>query len=311
VSSIDWHWIFFINVPIGVVTWVLGRALIEESEGIGLDEGVDWLGAVLVTAALMVGVYAIVQSKPWFGLAAAGLLAAFVATELRARNPMMPLSVLRLRTLSGSSVVRGLTASGMFTTFFLGALYLEHVRGYDAMQIGLSFLPMTLIVAVLSSGITARLVTRFGAKRVLVPGLVAMTAGLGLLVEAGPDTAFFPTLFAAFALMGIGGGTSFMPLLHIAMGDVPARDAGLASGLVNVSMWIAAALGLAALGAVATDRTQALAAHGSAPAAALSGGYDLAFGIGAALVALAVVVAIVVLPSGERAPAREPEPEPA
>src|SRR5215211_246108 len=132
VSSIDWHWIFFINVPIGVVTWVLGRALIEESEGIGLREGVDVLGAHLVTAALMVGVYAIVKSKPWFGAASAALLAAFVATELRVRSPMMPLSVLRLRSLSGSSVVRGLTASGLFTTFFLGALYLEHVRGCHA-----------------------------------------------------------------------------------------------------------------------------------------------------------------------------------
>jgi len=307
VSSIDWHWIFFINVPIGVVTCVLGRALIEESEGMGLREGVDALGALLVTAALMVGVYAIVKSKPWFGAASAALLAAFVATELRVRSPMMPLSVLRLRSLSGSSVVPGLTASGLFTTFFLGALYLEHVRGYDAMQIGLSFLPMTLVVAILSSGITGRLVRRFGAKRTLVPGLVAMAAGLAVLAEAGPGTPYFPTLFGAFALMGVGGGTSFMPLLHIAMGDVPARDAGLASGLVNVSMWIAAAVGLAALGAVATDRTQALAAHGSSPVAALTGGYDLAFGVGAALVVLAVVVAVLVLPSGERAPAREAE----
>jgi len=175
------------------------------------------------------------------------------------------------------------------------------------MQIGLSFLPMTLVVAILSSGITARLVRRFGAKRTLVPGLVAMAAGLAVLAEAGPGTPYFPTLFGAFALMGVGGGTSFMPLLHIAMGDVPARDAGLASGLVNVSMWIAAAVGLAALGAVATDRTQALAAHGSSPVAALTGGYDLAFGVGAALVVLAVVVAVLVLPSGERAPAREAE----
>jgi EmrB/QacA subfamily drug resistance transporter len=305
VDSIDWHWIFFINVPIGIVTWVLGRALIEESEGIGLDQGVDVAGALLGTASLMLGVYAIVKTSDYgwgsahtlgFGAGALALLVAFLVVEARVRNPMMPLRILRLRGLTGSSVVRGLTASGMFTTFFLGALYLEHVRGYDALQIGLAFLPTTLVVAILSS---------------VVPGLTAMAAGLALLAGAGEHTAFFPTLFFAFALMGIGGGTSFMPLLHIAMGDVPARDAGLASGIVNVSMWISASLGLAALGAIAADRTKTLAAAGHSATAALTGGYDLAFLIGAALVAVGVVVAIVVLPAGEREREREPDAEPA
>jgi EmrB/QacA subfamily drug resistance transporter len=315
VDSIDWHWIFFINVPIGVLTWVLGRALIEESEGIGLDQGVDVLGALLGTASLMLGVYASVKTSDYgwgsahtlgFGAAAVALLATFLVVEGRVRNPIMPLRILRLRGLMGSSVVRGLTASGLFTTLFLGALYLEHVRGYDAMQIGLAFLPMTLIVAVLSSGPTARLVNRFGAKRTLVPGLTAMAAGLALLAGVGEHTAFFPTLFFAFALMGVGGGTSFMPLLHIAMGDVNARDAGLASGIVNVSMWISASVGLAALSAIAADRAKGLAAHGHSSAAALTGGYDLAFLIGAALVVAGIVVAIVVLPAGEREE-REPE----
>ena len=320
VDSIDWHWIFFINVPIGIVTWVLGRALIEESEGIGLDQGVDVAGALLGTASLMLGVYAIVKTSDYgwgsahtlgFGAGALALLVAFLVVEARVRNPMMPLRILRLRGLTGSSVVRGLTASGMFTTFFLGALYLEHVRSYDALQIGLAFLPTTLIVAILSSGVTARLVNRFGAKRTLVPGLTAMAAGLALLGGAGEHTAFFPTLFFAFALMGIGGGTSFMPLLHIAMGDVPARDAGLASGIVNVSMWISASLGLAALGAIAADRTKTLAAAGHSATSALTGGYDLAFLIAAGLVAVGVVVAIVVLPAGEREREREPDAEPA
>jgi MFS family permease len=265
----------------------------------------------------MLGVYAIVKTSDYgwgsahtlgFGAAALALLATFLVVEGRVRNPIMPLRILHLRGLMGSSVVRGLTASGLFTTFFIGALYLEHVRGYDAMQIGLAFLPMTLIVAVLSSGPTARLVNRFGAKRTLVPGLTAMAAGLALLAGAGEHTGFFPTLFLAFALMGIGGGTSFMPLLHIAMGDVDARDAGLASGIVNVSMWISASIGLAALSAIAADRTKSLAAHGHTPAAALTGGYDLAFLIGAALVVAGVVVAIVVLPGGEREE-REPEGE--
>jgi MFS family permease len=276
VDSLDWHWIFFINVPIAIVTWLLGRALIEESEPLGLEGGVDVLGAILATASLMLGVYAIVKTSD-YGWGSA-----------------------HMRGLTGSSVVRGLTASGMFTTFFLGALYLEHVRGYDALQIGLSFLPTTLIVAILSSGVTARLVTRYGAKRTLVPGLVAMASALALLASVGPDTPFFPTLFVAFALMGVGGGTSFMPLLHIAMGGVPQRDAGLASGIVNVSMWISASIGLAALSAIAADRTQALARAGQDPASALTGGFDLAFLIGAGLVAVGIVVAVIVLPGAER-----------
>jgi predicted MFS family arabinose efflux permease len=266
----------------------------------------------------MLGVYAIVETTKYgwtsahtlgFGAGAIALAVAFLVTESRVRNPMLPLRVFRLRGLMGSSVVRGLTASGMFTTFFLGSLYLEHVRHFDALQIGLSFLPMTLVVAIFSSGPTARLVNRFGPKRVLVPGLTAMAASLAVLSTVNADTAFFPTIFVAFALMGVGGGTSFMPLLHIAMGDVEARDAGLASGIVNVSMWIAASLGLAALGAIATDRASTLLQHGHSAATALTGGYDLAFLIGAGLVVAAVIVAIVVLPPGERETEAEPEAE--
>ena len=181
------------------------------------------------------------------------------------------------------------------------------MRGYDAMQIGLAFLPMTLIVAVLSSGPTARLVNRFGAKRTLVPGLAAMAAGLALLAGAGEHTAFFPTLFFTSRSWASAAGRPSCPL-HIAMGDMDARDAGLASGMVNVSMWISASVGLAALSAIAADRTKSLAAQGHTPAASLTGGYDLAFLIGAALVAAGVVVAIVVLPGGEREE-REPEGE--
>jgi EmrB/QacA subfamily drug resistance transporter len=307
VQSIDWHWIFFINVPIGVITLLAGRALIEESEGIGLDQGVDVVGSILITASMLIGVYAIVKSSEYgwgsahtlgFGGASLALLVAFGAVEARLRNPIMPLHILRIRTLAVSSIVRGLAATGMFSTFFLGALYLEHVLGYGALEIGLAFLPMTLMVAVLSSGITARLVGRFGAKNTLLPGLVATGLGLVVLSTAGDHAGYFPQLVLAFWLLGVGGGLSFMPLLHIAMGDVPARDAGLASGLVNVSMWISAAIGLAALGTIATDHSQALAADGEGPAAALTGGYHLAFVIGAAIVAIGVLVAAVGLPSG-------------
>jgi EmrB/QacA subfamily drug resistance transporter len=316
VQSIAWHWIFFINVPIGLVTLVLGRALIEEREGIGLDQGVDVVGSILVTASMLVGVYAIVKSTEYgwgsahtlgFGGAALVLLAAFGALETRLRNPIIPLHILRLRSLVVSCVVRGLAATGMFSTFFLGALYLEHVLGYGALDIGLAFLPMTLTVAVLSSGITAWLVGRFGAKNTLIPGLVATALGLVVLATAGDHAGYFPQLFLAFWLLGLGGGLSFMPLLHIAMGHVPARDAGLASGLVNVSMWITSAIGLAALGTIATDHTQALEAGGQGTAAALTGGYQLAFVIGAAIVAVGVLVAVVALPSQ---PAGEEDEEP-
>jgi EmrB/QacA subfamily drug resistance transporter len=313
-QAIGWHWIFFINLPIGVATFLLGRALIEETEGIGLGEGVDVLGSLLVTAALMLGVYAIVKSTQYgwgsahtlgFGGAAVGLLAAFLALEARLRNPMMPLRVLRTRSLTGSSVVRGFAATGMFSSFFLGALYMEHVLGYGSLDIGLAFLPMTLTVALLSSGITARLVGRFGAKRTLLPGLVASGAGLLVLSRAGVDASFFPQLFISFVLLGLGGGLSFMPLLHIAMGDVPKRDAGLASGIVNVSMWISAAIGLAALSAIATHRTRSLAVSGHSSAEALVGGYHIAFVIAAACIGVGLLVAVLVLPSASRVDAVE------
>jgi MFS family permease len=208
----------------------------------------------------------------------------------------MPPHILRLRTLLVSCVVRGLAATGMFTTFFLGALYLEHVLGYSALQIGLAFLPMTLSVAVLSTGITAGLVGRFGAKRTLVPGLFSTALGLVVLATAGVHADYFPTLFSAFVLLGLGGGLSFMPLLHIAMADVPTRDAGLASRLVNVSMWISAAIGLAALGTIATDHTRWLADQREQAAAAFTGGYHLAFIAAAGIVAVAILVALWSLP---------------
>jgi EmrB/QacA subfamily drug resistance transporter len=311
VQSIDWHWIFFINVPIGLITLVLGRALIEEREGIGLEAGVDVLGSILITASMLVGVYAIVKSSEYgwgsahtlgFGGVALALLAAFGWHETRLSNPIVPLHVLRLRSLVASCFVRGFAAIGMFSTFFLGALYLEHVRGFGALEIGLAFLPMTLSVAIMSSGITSRLVNRFGAKNTLLPGLVATGAALLVLASAGVDTAYFPTLFVAFALLGLGGGLSFMPLLHIAMGDVPARDAGLASGLVNVSMWISSAIGLAALGTIATNHSRSLAASGDSAAAALTGGYSLAFLIGAIVTGVSLVVALVALPPAESVP---------
>jgi EmrB/QacA subfamily drug resistance transporter len=330
-QALSWHWIFFVNLPIGVATFLLGNSLIPANRGLGMADGVDWLGSVLVTVSLMTAVYAIVQatSHGWgspqvlgFGALAIGLMGAFLAVESRIRNPIMPLRILRLRGLVGSSAVRALLVTGMYSTFFLGTLYLEHVLHYDALHTGLAFLPWTVTVGILSLGVTARLIARFGSMRVLVPGLFTVGIGLGLLSTAGIHTSFFPTIFFAYIAIGLGIGSSFTPLLTIAMADVPASDAGLGSGITNVSQQVAGALGLAVLGTIATNHSKALEAHGQALASSLVSGYHLAFAIGAASVVVAIVTSLVVLrPLGSRAAAGAaagssaprllaPEPEP-
>jgi MFS family permease len=197
-------------------------------------------------------------------------------------------------------------ATGMFTTFFLGALYLEGVLGYSPVRTGLAFLPMSLTMGILSAGITARLVTRFGDKRVLIPGMVAGTAGLLLLTTLGTDTPYVSVMLPAFLLIGLGAGTAFAPLLSIAMAEVPVADAGLGSGIVNVSMQMASALGLAILSAVATGRSRALEAQGHAADVAMTDGYRMAFLIGAVLVGIGTVVAVVALDNSGPRPAGTP-----
>jgi EmrB/QacA subfamily drug resistance transporter len=311
-QAVDWHWIFFVNIPIGILAALAIRALVEEVPGIGLGRGVDVTGAVMVTVAMALGVYAIVGAPQhgWtsshtlgFGSVSVALLTAFIALEARLTNPILPLRLLRLRSLAGSSVVRAMMGMGMYGTFFLGALYLERVRGYGSVQTGEAFLPWTLVVAALSAGPTARLVRRYGAGWPLMAGLTLMAVGLVVLSGAGAGEAYFPTVFVAFFLMGLGAGTAFMPLLTIALADVPPSDAGVASGLINVSLYISAALGLAALGAIATDRTQSLADQGWAANHALVAGYQLAFVIAAVCLAACVAVAMVVLNAARRAPA--------
>jgi EmrB/QacA subfamily drug resistance transporter len=308
-QAVSWHWIFFVNLPIGIAALVLGRALIPTDTGIGLGQRVDWLGSLLVTGSLMSAVYAIVEatSHGWgsatvlgFGALAIALMAGFLALESRVSNPIMPLGILRLRGLVSSSVVRGFLVTGMYSTFFLGALYLEHVLGYDALKTGLAFLPWTLTVAVLAVGVTARLVARFGSIRVLVPGLLAVAAGLVILAGAGAHASFFPTLFLAYFAIGLGAGTSFMPLLTIAMADVPPSQAGLASGIVNVSQQVSAALGLAVLSTIATNHSKALEAHGHGAVSSLIGGYHLGFEIAAGCLVVGAICAIVLLRPLER-----------
>ncbi len=316
-EALSWHWIFFVNVPIGLGTLALGRALIPHDEGIGFGEGVDWLGSVLVTASLMAAVYAIVQATAdgWgsspvlgFGGVAAILMGAFLTVESRVRNPIMPLRILGLRALIGGSVVRGLLVPGMYGTFFLGTLYLEHIRHYSAIATGAAFLPWTLTVAALSMGLTARMVKRFGPLPVAVAGMTAVIGGLALLTGTDQTTAFFPTLFAAFFLIGLGIGSAFMPLMTVSMAVVPAADAGLGSGIVNLSQQIGGALGLAVLGTVATTHTKSLAAAHASPVDAVIGGYHLAFTVGATCVLAGIVLAIVVLRAPDRGPQEAIEP---
>jgi EmrB/QacA subfamily drug resistance transporter len=315
-QALNWHWIFFINLPIGLIALALGAWLVQENEGIGLGKGVDVLGSLLVTAGLMVGVYAVVKSTTygWGSLHTLGflalslaLVAAFIAVEARIANPIMPLRIFSVRGLASSSLVRGFMFIGMYGCFFLGTLYLEHVLGYSAMRTGLAFLPMTLVVAVLSTGITARLVARFGAKATAVPAIALATLGLALLSQAGRHASYFPGLMIPFVLMGAGMGAASVPLLTVAMAEVPPRDAGLASGIVNVSMQVAGALGVAVLGTISADRSKALSAHGLSTAGSLTGGYHLAFLVAAGVVAVGLLVALATMrsPSGKQPEAVE------
>jgi EmrB/QacA subfamily drug resistance transporter len=308
-QALSWHWIFFINLPIGAATAALGIVLIPGDKGAGLGRGIDWLGSVLVTVSLMTAVYAIVQANghgwgSWqvlgFGAVAIALMGAFLGLESRVTNPIMPLRILRVRSLIGASAVRSFLVTGMYSTFFLGTLYLEHVRHFSALQTGLAFMPWTVTVGILSLGVTARLVRRLGPLRVLIGGMLAVIAGLALISQAGVHTSFFPTVFLAYFAIGMGIGSAFMPLLTIAMAEVATADAGLASGITNVSQQVSGALGLAVLGTVATNHTAGLVARHEPLAASLVSGYHFAFVIGAACVSAGILVALAVLRGGGR-----------
>jgi EmrB/QacA subfamily drug resistance transporter len=309
----SWHWTFFINVPIGIATMVFGAWLIRENKGLGLRGGIDVAGALLITAALMIGVYGIVTADEYgwtsqhtLGTtgAALGLLAAFVVLESRLANPLMPLRVLAMRSLAGASAARGLVFAGMFTNFFVGALYLQHIQRFSAFQTGLGFLPTTLAIGVLSgAGISARLMARYGARTLAVAGMSILASGLLVLSQAGMHTAYFPTLFVAYLLLGTGGGTAFLPLLTIAMSEVTPADAGLASGFSNVTMQVGGALGLAALGTISTDHAKALFAEGNPLPVALTGGYQLGFVLAAVAVVAGLAVVLTVLRGGRTRPA--------
>ena len=318
-QGINWHWIFFINLPIGIATAVLAVRLLEKDEGIGLGRGTDVLGAVLVTAALMLGVYTIVEpaaTDGWgatstlgLGAGALALLAAFLAREATAANPLIPLRIFRSRNVSGANAIQALTVAGMFGMFFLGVLYLQEVLGYDPLETGLAFLPTTLVMGTLSVRYSEVLIMRFGARSTLLPGLTMIAAGLALFARVPVDGSYVVDVLPAILLIGTGVGTSFPSLMTLAMSGATQRDAGLASGLVNTTMQVGAAVGLAVLATLSATRTDHLLADGASNAAALTGGYRLALLIGAALVVVALAIAATVLQPEDR-PAPEAEGEP-
>ncbi|MCL2770377.1 MAG: MFS transporter, partial [Solirubrobacterales bacterium] len=228
-QTLSWHWIFFVNLPIGLAALALGRLLIPADQVGTVERRVDWVGSLFITSSLMSAIYAIVQATAhgWisadvlgFGGLSIALMAAFLATELRVAHPIMPMRILRVRGLVHANLVRGLLVTGMYSTFFLATLYLEHVRHYSALQTGAAFLPWTITVAILSQGITTRMVSRFGPLQVLVGGMASATIGLLLFSTVGRTTAFFPTIFLASFALGLGIGSAFMPLLTIATAEI-------------------------------------------------------------------------------------------
>lgn len=304
-QSINWHWIFFVNIPIGVATAVLAVRLLAPDKGIGFGRGADVLGAVLITAALMLLVYTIVKpaaddgwgASSTLGLGALSLvlLGAFVARQATARNPLVPLRIFRSRNVAGANVIQALIVAGMFGTFFMGALYMERVLGYDPLQIGLAFLPTTVVMGTLSLRYSERLIMRFGPQRTLVPGLALIALAMLGFARTPVDADYWVDLFPVMLLFGTGVAVAFPSLITLAMSGATPSDAGLASGLVNTTVQVGGALGLAVLATLATSRTGNLRDAGESTAAALNGGYHLAYLIGFGLVLTALAVALTVV----------------
>ena len=278
-------------MPIGVAAFVLASRLLAREEGLGLRAGADVPGAVLVTGALMLGVYTIVDAESWaLGALAAALLAAFVVRQATAERPLLRLGLLKSRDVAGANVVQMVAVAGMLGMSFLAVLYLQRVLGYDAFATGVSFLPISLAIGVLSLGFSARLIMRFGARIVLLPALALMAAGLWLLGQAGVDGRYLVDVLPALLLMGIGVGLVIPALMTLAMSGVAPEDSGFASGLVNTTQQVGGAFGIAILASVAADRT-----GGATDPAALVAGYSAAFELAAGLAVAALVLAAVVL----------------
>ncbi|WYX16215.1 MFS transporter [Achromobacter xylosoxidans] len=308
-SKLSWHWIFLVNIPIGVAVYALCLRLLPAARGAAGGGRLDVAGALTVTASLMLAVYAVVNGNEagWtsaqsLGLlgAAALLMALFLAIEARVAEPLMPLALFRLRNVATANVVGVLWAAGMFAWFFVSALYMQLVLGYDAMQVGLAFLPANLIMAAFSLGLSAKLVMRFGIRGPLATGLLMAALGLALFARAPVDGHFAADVLPGMLLLGLGAGIAFNPMLLAAMSDVEPSQSGLASGVVNTAFMMGGALGLAVLASLAAARTAALAGAGAAPVAALAGGYRATFLAGSVIAAVAAALAAALVRSRNR-----------
>ncbi len=308
-QAVSWHWIFFVNVPIGAVTAVLSARVLASDKGIGIGRGADVLGALLVTVALMLGVYTIVESSNYglgslhtigFGAVSLALLAGFVVRQARGRNPILPLRVFASRNLSTANVVQALMSSAFLGFFFLGSLDLERVLNYGPMAIGLAFLPVAVVMGLFSIRFSAPLINRFGPLAVMVAGQVVAVIALAMLGFGPTNAGYALQLMVPLALLGLGGGLTFPSLTIIAMSDSRPDDAGLASGILNTAGQVGGALGLAVLATLAGARTTNLLYAGNDLASALAGGYHLAWLVGAGAIGLTLALTLIVL--------RRPEP---
>jgi EmrB/QacA subfamily drug resistance transporter len=315
-QAINWHWIFFVNLPIGLATAVLALRFVPGDRGIGTGAGIDLPGALLITASLMLGVYTIVDpatrhgwgSPSALGLAGltVGLLAAFIAREATAARPLLSLSIFRSRNLSAANVMQVLGAVAMFGTFFVGALYAQRVLGYRPLTIGLAFLPAPSLMGILSLRYTDRLVTRFGARRLCIVGGVMISAALAVLAQAPVGADYWTWLFPAMAVLGLGAGTCFPSLMSLAMSGAAPQEAGLASGLVNTTGQVGGALGLAVIASLTSAKTAHLLGEGRGRLVALTAGYHIGFVIAAlAALGLAVIAALGLAPVTAALPAAE------
>jgi MFS family permease len=303
---INWHWVFLINIPIGIAAVALATRFLKATAGIGLREGADALGAFLVTASLMLAVYTVVEIPTQgatsgrtlaFGAVSLALFAAFIARQATAAKPLLPLRVFSSRNVAGSNVLQLLLVAGMFGFFFLDSLYLRRILGYDAVQTGLAFLPVTVAIGALSLGWSARLATRFGPHAVVIAGIGLAAVGLGIFAVAPLDRNYLTTIFPAMLLLGVGMGVSFPSVMMFAMSNATSSDSGLTSGLVNTTAQVGGAFGLAILATLSASRTHHVLTSGASNSAALAAGYHLAFGVAAGCLAIAGIVAATVLQS--------------
>ena len=317
-ETLGWHWAFLVNVPIGLAALVLAVRLLASDRGIGLREGADVIGAVLVTTGLSLGIYTIVQSAEpstsavrtiGSGVVAIALLASFVLRQTKAAKPMLPLRIFRAGQISVANVVIVLMVAAGFGFQFLTALYLQQVLGYDSMQTGLAFLPAPLAIGTVSLFLAAKLTARLGTRTVLLTGLAGFAAGLLLLSHAPVNGDYLVDVMPALLLMGVGFGLAMPAVMMLAMAGVEPTDAGLASGLNNTAQQAGGAVGLAVLATLAASRTGELLDRGTAPLSALRDGYSLAFLVASGLVLASFAVTFLRL---KRPPvaATEPAPQP-